>query len=78
MVMFDLFINAPSPPNDPSSATRPTGCVDCNQNAMAGFAAALDGNLRSFLNSCVRRVGGGGFIKCSQTNLTRRRRLGWQ
>ena|SRR6266571_3802652 len=28
------------PPNDPSSATRPTRRVDCNQNAMAGFAAA--------------------------------------
>ena len=28
------------PPNDPSSATRPTRCVDCNSSAMAGFAAA--------------------------------------
>ena len=28
-------------PNDPSSATRPTGHVDCNRSAMAGFAAAL-------------------------------------
>ena len=27
-------------PNDPSSATRPAGRVDCNQSAMAGFAAA--------------------------------------
>src|SRR2546426_3025250 len=27
-------------PNDPSSATRPTGRVDCNSDAMAGFAAA--------------------------------------
>ncbi len=27
--------------NDSSSATRPTGRVDCNQSAMAGFAAAL-------------------------------------
>jgi hypothetical protein len=27
-------------PNDPSSATRPTGRHDCNSNAMAGFAAA--------------------------------------
>ncbi len=27
-------------PNDPSSATRPTGRVDCNPSAMAGFAAA--------------------------------------
>jgi len=26
--------------NDPSSATRPTGRVDCNRDAMAGFAAA--------------------------------------
>ena len=26
-------------PNDPSSATRHTGRVDCNQSAMAGFAA---------------------------------------
>ena len=26
--------------NDPSSATRPTGGVDCNLDAMAGFAAA--------------------------------------
>ena len=28
------------PPNDPSSATRPAGRVDCNNDAMAGFAAA--------------------------------------
>ena len=28
------------PPNDPSSATRRTGRVDCNHCAMAGFAAA--------------------------------------
>ena len=28
------------PSNDPSSATRPTGRVDCNSDAMAGFAAA--------------------------------------
>ena len=27
-------------PNDPSSATRPTKRVDCNLDAMAGFAAA--------------------------------------
>ncbi|SRR6266481_4267306 len=27
-------------PNDPSSATRPAGRVDCNRSAMAGFAAA--------------------------------------
>ena len=27
--------------NDPSSATRLAGRVDCNQSAMAGFAAAL-------------------------------------
>jgi hypothetical protein len=27
-------------PNDPSSATRPAGRTDCNQSAMAGFAAA--------------------------------------
>ena len=27
-------------PNDPSSATRPTRAHDCNQSAMAGFAAA--------------------------------------
>jgi len=26
--------------NDPSSATRPAGRVDCNLDAMAGFAAA--------------------------------------
>ena len=26
--------------NDPSSATRPTGRLDCNSDAMAGFAAA--------------------------------------
>jgi hypothetical protein len=26
--------------NDPSSATRPAGRVDCNRDAMAGFAAA--------------------------------------
>ena len=28
------------PPNDPSSATRPTRAFDCNRDAMAGFAAA--------------------------------------
>ena len=28
------------PPNDPSSATRPTRRHDCNGDAMAGFAAA--------------------------------------
>ena len=28
------------PPNDPSSATRPTRAHDCNREAMAGFAAA--------------------------------------
>ena len=28
------------PPNDPSSATRPTRACDCNRDAMAGFAAA--------------------------------------
>ena len=27
-------------PNDPSSATRPTRAMDCNSDAMAGFAAA--------------------------------------
>jgi len=27
-------------PNDPSSATRPAGRMDCNHDAMAGFAAA--------------------------------------
>jgi hypothetical protein len=27
-------------PNDPSSATRPTGRTDCNRDAHAGFAAA--------------------------------------
>jgi hypothetical protein len=27
-------------PNDPSSATRPTGRRDCNSDARAGFAAA--------------------------------------
>ena len=27
-------------PNDPSSATRPAGRVDCNREVMAGFAAA--------------------------------------
>ena len=26
--------------NDPSSATRPTRALDCNRDAMAGFAAA--------------------------------------
>ncbi len=29
-----------TPPNDPSSATRPTRRMDCNLDAMAGFAAA--------------------------------------
>ena len=28
------------PPNDPSSATRPTRASDCNREVMAGFAAA--------------------------------------
>ncbi|MGH9580543.1 MAG: hypothetical protein ACRD2R_06070, partial [Terriglobales bacterium] len=28
-----------SRPNDPSSATRPTGRVNCNQSAMAGLDA---------------------------------------
>ena len=28
------------PPNDPSSATRPTRRFDCNLEVMAGFAAA--------------------------------------
>jgi len=32
--------NVPPSHNDSSSATRPTGRVDCNQSAMAGFAAA--------------------------------------
>ena len=27
-------------PNDPSSATRPARALDCNLDAMAGFAAA--------------------------------------
>ena len=27
-------------PNDPSSATRPTGRTDCNRDAHVGFAAA--------------------------------------
>ena len=30
----------PVPPNDPSSATRPTRSHDCNREVMAGFAAA--------------------------------------
>ena len=29
-----------NPPNDPSSATRPAGRMNCNRSAMAGFAAA--------------------------------------
>ena len=29
-----------TPPNDPSSATRPARASDCNREAMAGFAAA--------------------------------------
>jgi len=29
-----------TPPNDASSATRPTRALDCNLDAMAGFAAA--------------------------------------
>ena len=28
-------------PNDQSSATRPTGRLNCNRDAMAGFAGAL-------------------------------------
>src|SRR5260370_41545556 len=35
-----LSSSALDPPNDPSSATRRTGRVDCNHSAMAGFAAA--------------------------------------
>ena len=29
-----------APPNDPSSATRPTRALDCNRDARAEFAAA--------------------------------------
>ncbi len=36
----DLGLDDTHTPNDPSSATRPTGRVDCNSDAMAGFAAA--------------------------------------
>src|SRR6266496_3207146 len=32
--------DGPGMPNDPSSATRPTRALDCNLDAMAGFAAA--------------------------------------
>ena len=32
-------------PNDPSSATRPTGRVNCNHDAHAGFAAAYLGGM---------------------------------
>ena len=38
---FNTKTPAKFPPNDPSSATRPTRRVDCNLDAMAGFAAAL-------------------------------------
>ena len=34
-------------PNDPSSATRPAGDVDCNRSAPAGFAAAHGWNGKS-------------------------------
>src|SRR5439155_1145444 len=37
------FVHSPDvslQPNDPSSATRPTRALDCNLDAMAGFAAA--------------------------------------
>ena len=35
----DLHVGV-TPPNDPSSATRPTSGHDCNRSVMAGFAAA--------------------------------------
>src|SRR5687768_9029787 len=38
--VLDWFGHAFRPYNDPSSATRPAGGVDCNRSAMAGFAAA--------------------------------------
>ena len=34
------FCESEEMPNDPRSATRPAGGVDCNSDAMAGFAAA--------------------------------------
>src|SRR5690242_9788507 len=39
VVIIVVAENAPTA-NDPSSATRPTGRVNCNQHALAGFAAA--------------------------------------
>ena len=36
----DEVLKVLMPPNDPSSATRPTRALDCNLDAMAGFAAA--------------------------------------
>ncbi len=36
--MKDFMVS--SRPDDPSSTTRPTGRLDCNRSAMAGFAAA--------------------------------------
>ncbi len=33
-------VDGVKPPNDPSSATRRSGRMDCNRDALAGFAAA--------------------------------------
>ena len=35
-----LGVHSARTPNDPSTATRPSGRHDCNSDAMAGFAAA--------------------------------------
>ena len=39
-LLFGIFHSGAKRPNDPSSATRPTGRVDCNREPGAGFAAA--------------------------------------
>lgn len=36
----EKILKAEAPQNGSSSATRPAGRMDCNQSAMAGFAAA--------------------------------------
>ena len=39
-VLLEIANGVTARPNDPSSATRPTGRTNCNRDALAGFAAA--------------------------------------
>ena len=43
-------------PNDSSSATRPTGGVDCNQSAMAGFLQRMVRPLSSVSSDCGLQI----------------------